>query len=112
MKKRKLDKKYNASNLFLQGCEYDEWQKKDEGKSKSHAEETFFERLKADDEDLSDMLKLESNEKVKLEPKQTIAERLKLERNNRKRIKNFNFEQIISWTSNIINTNIRQKRFA
>ena len=37
------------------------------------------------------MLKLESNEKVKLEPKQTIAERLKLEKYNRKRIKNFNF---------------------
>ena len=53
------------------------------------------------------MVKLESNEKVKLEPKQTIAERLKLEKNNRKRIKNFNFEQIISWTSNIINTSIR-----
>lgn len=83
------------------------WWMVEKGWSKSHPEETFFERLKADDEDLSDMVKLESNEKVKLEPKQTIAERLKLEKNNRKRIKNFNFEQIISWTSNIINTNIR-----
>ena len=83
------------------------WWMVEKGWSKSHPEETFFERLKADDKDLSDMVKLESNEKVKLEPKQTIAERLKLEKNNRKRIKNFNFEQIISWTSNIINTNIR-----
>ena len=64
MKKRKLDKNYDASNLFPKGDKCDEQQKNGE-KSKSQPEETISERLKADDADLSDMPKLECNGKVK-----------------------------------------------
>ena len=82
-------------------------------KSKSQPEETISERLKADDADLSDIPKLECNGKVKWEPKQTIAERIKLKHWERKitgkGLKIFNSEQMISWSSNIINTNKRKK---
>ena len=70
IKKEEIDKKYDPSNLYLKGYKYDEWYKKDEGKSKSKPEETIakrekLRRQKADDEDLLDMSPLEGDEEVK-----------------------------------------------
>ena len=70
-KTEEMDKKYDPSNLFLEGYKYDILYKEDEEKSKSQLEETIAKRVKlrrqkADDEDLSDMPPLEGDkEEVK-----------------------------------------------
>ena len=55
------------------------------------------------------MTPLEDNEEVKLEPEETIAERIKLNPWKRKKnkisIKNINSKQAVNQTSNIISTN-------
>ena len=51
----KIDKNCDPSNLFFNGYKYDKWYKKDEGKSKSNPEDPIPERLKGDDEGLSDI---------------------------------------------------------
>ena len=55
------------------------WYKIYKEESKSQLEETTAERVKADDEDLSNMPPLENDEEeVKLKPEETIAKRVKL----------------------------------
>ena len=53
------------------------------------------------------MTPLEDNEEVKLEPEETIAERIKLNPWKRKKnsIKNIDSKQAVNQTSNIISTN-------
>ena len=55
------------------------------------------------------MTPLEDNEEVKLEPEETIAERIKLNPRKRKKnknsIKNIDSKQAVNQTSNIISTN-------
>ena len=73
-KKEEMDKKYNAKNLFLKICKYDVVWKKDEEKSQSKPEKPISERVKllrqkADDEDLSDIPRLEDNEEEQKEEK-------------------------------------------
>ena len=60
-----MDEKYDPSNLFIKGLKYDNWYKIYKEESKSQAEETIAERVKADDEDLSNMPPLEGNEESK-----------------------------------------------
>ena len=55
------------------------WYKIYKEEIKSQPEETTAERVKADDEDLSNMPPLENDEEeVKLKPEETIAKRVKL----------------------------------
>ena len=49
-----MDKKYDPSNLFIKGHTYNEWCKKDEKKCIT-ARGHYFCKIKAVDEDLSDM---------------------------------------------------------
>ena len=85
MKKEEIDEKYDPSNLFIKSFKYDKWYKICKEESKSQLEETIAKRVKADDEDLSNMSPLEDDEeKVKLEPEETIAERVKLNPRERK----------------------------
>ena len=69
--------------------------------------------LNFDEDDSPAMPPLQDKEELKLEPEETIAERVKLNlrKNNRKRIKNFDSKQVISKTSNIISTNKIRKQF-
>ena len=55
------------------------------------------------------MTPLEDNEEVKLEPEETIAERIKLNpwkrKKNKNSIKNIDSKQAVNQTSNIISSN-------
>ena len=71
--------------------------------------------LDFDRDDLPPLPPLEGDVGVKLEPEETIAERINL--NPRKikkctnRIKNLDSKQVINWTSSTISTNKIWKRF-
>ena len=77
------------------------WYKIYKEESKSQLEETTAERVKADDEDLSNMPPWENDEEeVKLKPEETIAKRVKLNPWKRKNegagLKIFNSKQTIN----------------
>ena len=77
------------------------WYKIYKEESKSQLEETTAERVKADDEDLSNMSPQENDEEeVKLKPEETIAKRVKLNPWKRKNggtgLKIFNSKQTIN----------------
>ena len=83
-----MDEKYDPRNLFIKGFNYDKWYKICKEECESRLEETIAERVKADDEDLSNMPLLECDaEKIKLEPEETIAGRVKLNLRKRKKMK-------------------------
>ena len=64
-----MDKKYHPSNLIIKDIRYDKWYKIYKEVSKPQLEETIAERVKSDDEDLSNMAPLEGVKKeVKLDP--------------------------------------------
>ena len=70
-----MDKKYDPSNLLITGYQFHVSKKKDEEQSNSQPEGTIAERVKlrrqeTDDEDLSDMPPLESDEKEVKEGKE------------------------------------------
>ena len=76
-KKEEIDFKYNPSNIFIKGFKCHKWYKVYE-KSKSKPEETTDGTVKADKDYFPPMPPLEGDEKeAKLEPEETIAERVK-----------------------------------
>ena len=73
--KEDMDKKYDPKNLFIKGIKFDKWYKIYKEEMKSQPKETIAERVKINDEDLSNMPPLERDEKeVKFDPEETIAE--------------------------------------
>ena len=101
-----MDKKYDPSNLFINGYKYDKWYKKDEEKRKTKLEETIAERVKlrkqkADDKDLSDMPPLVVDEDISdIPPLEGDEEQVK----HRKGLKIFNSKQTIDFQLEQIKT--------
>ena len=67
--------------------------------------------LDFDEDDLWPMPPLKCDEEVKLEPQETIAERVKLHlrKKNSNRFKSLDSKQIVNYTSNIISTKKSRK---